>query len=184
MRHSAGPQRSAKALAVLLAVTSFAAMAFAEPSHPDPVAVPDVTGNWKIDPTTFAVRSLATPNAFPRPHVPTNFNTFVITLNPDLTFATTNFPAKDFFAKDFNWPTNAPSAGKWRLTTTPTLDPKSSALAPYQLEFWFTTPRFVGWTPILSWHTNKTIRTPKFVLGPYRDTTGTYEWTVAMTRQN
>ena len=77
------------------------------------VSKTNLVGTWKIDPSSYTVRSLATPNSFPRPELPTKYNTFSLTLRQDGSFVVTNLPSEIFFGT----PSKAQGSGRWYVRT-------------------------------------------------------------------
>ena len=140
----------------------------------------DVIGTWKIEPSTLTIRELAIPNSFPRPQLPTNHSAFALIFNEDKSFAATNVPAKLFFG----WPAMLESTGTWWVRTDwPLLGPTNASNAYSRLDLWFERPPYGAFGRAVYRSGRSTSSAPAFVLGPYKDETHTYEWTVLVTKQ-
>lgn len=151
----------------------------------------DLTGTWRIEPSTFTVRSLAIPNTFERPHLPTNHYAFALELRRDGTLVATNVPPGLFFD---DWPAMARVTGRWDLNNSDTWTFLSNGIpvktitnvySSLKLSLDRPPSEYGAWSrPVDSIKDSKASRKPGVALGPYRDKSGTYEWSVLITRQD
>lgn len=153
------------------------------------VSESDVVGNWKIESSTFTVRELAVPNAFPRPQLPTNYRAFELILRKDGSFVATNVPAGVFF----DWPAMVEASGKWTLDnngdrwtlrTNGVSRNVSNVYSSFKLSF--IKPSYGGWSRPVEWFgkDSSSPRKPAMILGPYKDRSKTYEYWFLITKQN
>jgi hypothetical protein len=156
----------------------------------------EVVGVWKVDPSTFRVRELAIPNPNPRPQLPTNFVAFKLLLKQDGSFVASNIPTAFFFESS---PFTNECVGKWQIETnwplvqmahrnengtTNWVIVQDSTNGYSELNLFFDSPSTQG-----NWgrHVYRFGReTPSFYMevATGKDKTGTYEWSVAIRKQN
>src|ERR1022692_3946740 len=141
----------------------------------------DLVGTWKIEASTFEIRERATPNSFPRPQLPTNYNTFALSLRKDGTFLLTNAPP-GFFLVSGNGSGKWSARTNWPFRFAPDL-PKDPKYAYSELNLVFDSPKvgavqsYIAWSaPIYQQAEGKLKREPSLSFGPFKDTTQTYEW--------
>ena len=156
----------------------------------------EMVGVWKVDPSTFRARELATPSLFPRPQLPTNFVAFELWLRKDGLFVASNVPTAFFFESS---PFTNVCAGKWQIETNwPLLQTahrnengttnwvivRDLTNGYSELNLLFHSPSN-QWS--WAWRIDRVGRaTPSYYTGaePRKDKTGTYEWIVAIRKQN
>jgi hypothetical protein len=148
----------------------------------------ELIGTWKIEPSTFKIRTFATPNSFPRPQLPTNYRAFSLILHDDKSFVATN--ASLFF----RWPAMPEWSGTWWVTNRPLVSSRTNR-GRMSSELYLLPPSTDRQTgrridSTIYWFSSSVFRSgmstssqPAFVLGPYKDETHTYEWTVLIQKQ-
>ena len=167
----------------LIALIVGAALALESSTAGELVSETELIGTWKIEPSTFTVRELATPNTNPRPKLPANYNAFAVVLKKDGSFIATNVPAKLFC----DWPATPSCSGEWYTRTNSLLDVSTRKTNTYsRVGLWFHSPSSGLWArPITSWNkSSSTRRTLALHVGPVRDASNTYEWNLLLTKQD
>jgi hypothetical protein len=174
---------------VILAVV-FLAIGFS--SGGSLVSEGEMVGAWKVDPSTFRVRELAIPNPNPRPQLPTNFVAFELWLKKDGSFVASNIPTAFFFV------TNV-CVGKWQIETNwpllQTAHRNENGTTNWvivhdltngysDLNLFYESPSTQGFWGCHVYRFGR--ETPSFYMevATGKDKTGTYEWSVAIRKQN
>lgn len=159
-------------------------MAFSLSAATNDIADLDFVGTWKIDAPTFTVRSLATPNSFPRPQLPTNHSSFTLTLKEDSSFVVTNF-LPELFLDD---PIRPPTTGKWYVRTQWVANPtRLNTNASIALGLTWRNPKNAQnvWVLRVVNFEKSTRQQGKLsaAIEGIRDQTQTYEWSFLITKE-
>lgn len=155
------------------------------------VSESEMVGVWKVDPSTFRVRELAIPNSNPLPQLPTNFMAFKLWLKNDGSFVASNIPTAFYLGF-----TNV-CVGKWQMETNRPLLQTAHRNEDGTTN-WVTVPSssfselnlFYNYPPTQGYWGCPVQRvgreTPSFYMevATGKDKTGTYEWSVAIRKQN